>query len=141
MDDVPGVPGGAGFGLLFGRGGAEAQTLDLLRSGLLGAQGDDDREGDAEQEHPDAERVDVHLVEDEGEDVVGLRVDDHRDEAGEAQDETHDEGPHTGLRGGLLPADTQEEHGGDGRGEEALDALDVVVQALRPRRRWRYGRW
>ena len=130
VDDVPLVPGGACDGLLLGGGGAEAQALDLFGGGLGSEQRNDYRQYDAEEEHPDAEGIDVHLVEDVGEDIVGVGVDDHGDEAGEAEHQTDDESPHAGLGRGLLPGDAEQEGGGDGGSEKALDALDVVVQAL-----------
>ena len=130
MDDVPGAPGGAGFSLLGGRGGAEAQAFHLLGGRLGREERHHDGQRDAEEEHPDTERVHVHLVEDVGKDVVGLRVDDHRHKAGAAQDQTGDKRPHAGLGRGLLPADTHEEHGCDGRSQQALDALDIVVETL-----------
>ena len=59
-----------------------------------------------------------------------LGIDYHRDQTGKAKRQASDQGPHTSLRRRPLPADSKEEHSRDGRGDKALDALDVVIQAL-----------
>ena len=61
---------------------------------------------------------------------MSLGIDYHRDQTGKAKRQASDQGPHTSLRRRPLPADSKEEHSRDGRGDKALDALDVVIQAL-----------
>ena len=106
------------------------KTLDLSLFRLLGEQADDNREHYAEEEHPNAEGIYVHLVEQIAEQIVALRIENHHYQTGESEHETYYQSPHAGLRSGLLPGNAQQEDGRDGRGQQTLDALYIIVQAL-----------
>ena len=71
VDDIPFVPTGTGSGNLLRGRGTEHQTLDLLLVRSLGAEGDDDDNQTADNQHDSTEIEPVEVVEYCLEPVVG----------------------------------------------------------------------
>ena len=130
MDDIPLVPACTGLRFLLRGCGAEAKATYLFFRRPLSEQGDDESQQQAEQEHPYAEGIYIQFVEYICEGVVRFGVEDHHDKPDASEHQSCYQGPHSGLRRSLLPRDSQEEYSGDGRSQQALDTLDIVIEGL-----------